>query len=129
MTMTWLYYTLLHNQGGPMLHASFDCHEVSIYFSTFVFLQFWNLFNAKSFGSGHSAFHNAEDSRVFFAIVAVILVGQVLIVQFGGRMFDVSPLSLSEWLGIIGCTSIVMWLGELYHWVRRLRRAPVAPHA
>ena len=129
VTMTWLYYTLLHNQGGPMLHASFDRHEVSIYFSTFVFLQFWNLFNAKSFGSGHSAFHNAEDSRVFFAIVAVILVGQVLIVQFGGRMFDVSPLSLSEWLGIIGCTSIVMWLGELYHWVRRLRRAPVAPHA
>ncbi|MBO5541358.1 MAG: calcium-translocating P-type ATPase, PMCA-type [Muribaculaceae bacterium] len=129
VAMTWLYYTLLHNQGGPMLHASFDCHEVSIYFSTFVFLQFWNLFNAKSFGSGHSAFHNAEDSRVFFAIVAVILVGQVLIVQFGGRMFDVSPLSLSEWLGIIGCTSIVMWLGELYHWVRRLRRAPVAPHA
>ena len=110
-----LYYQLLHNQAGPLIHASISSHEVSIYFTTFVFLQFWNLFNAKSFGSGHSAFHNMEDSKVFYAIIAVILVGQILIVQYGGRMFDVEPLSLGEWVKIIGWTSLVMIFGEIYH--------------
>lgn len=110
-----LYYQLLHNQAGPLIHASFTRHEVSLYFTTFVFLQFWNLFNAKSFGSGHSAFHNIDGSKVFFAIVAVILVGQVLIVQYGGRMFDVEPLSIGEWLWVIIGTSPVMWVGEIYH--------------
>ena len=129
VAMTWLYYTMLHNQDGPMLHASIQPSEVSIYFSTFVFLQFWNLFNAKSFGSGHSAFHNVRGSRVFFAIAAVILVGQVMIVQLGGRMFDVEPLPLAQWVRIIGYTSVVMWAGELYHLVRRRRVRPVMPHA
>lgn len=113
--MGMLYYQLLHNQAGPLIHASISSHEVSIYFTTFVFLQFWNLFNAKSFGSGHSAFHNAQDSKVFYAIIAVILVGQILIVQYGGPMFDVEPLSLDEWVKIIGLTSLVMIFGEVYH--------------
>lgn len=113
--MGMLYYQLLHNQAGPLIHASISSHEVSIYFTTFVFLQFWNLFNAKSFGSGHSAFHNARDSKVFYAIIAVILVGQILIVQYGGLMFDVEPLALSEWVKIIGGTSLVMICGEIYH--------------
>lgn len=120
--MTWLYYEMLHSQDGPLLHASISPREVSIYFSTFVFLQFWNLFNAKSFGSGHSAFHNMDGSKVFFAIVAVILVGQVLIVQLGGRMFDVEPLSWLDWVRIIALTSPVMLIGEGYHLVRRLQR-------
>ncbi len=113
--MGFLYYQLLHNQAGPLIHASFTRHEVSLYFTTFVFLQFWNLFNAKSFGSGHSAFHNIDGSKVFFAIVAVILIGQVLIVQYGGRMFDVEPLSISQWLWVIIGTSPVMLVGEIYH--------------
>lgn len=113
--MGLLYYQLLHNQAGPLIHASFTRHEVSLYFTTFVFLQFWNLFNAKSFGSGHSAFHNIDGSKVFFAIVAVILIGQVLIVQYGGRMFDVEPLSISQWLWVIIGTSPVMLVGEIYH--------------
>ena len=113
--MSGLYYWMLHNQDGPLIHASITPHEVSIYFTTFVFLQFWNLFNAKSFGSGHSAFHNMDDSKVFFSIVGVILVGQVLIVQYGGAMFDVEPLRWDEWCWIIGSTSLVMIIGEFYH--------------
>lgn len=115
--MTYQYYYLLHNQSGPMIHASITTREASIYFSTFVFLQFWNLFNAKSFGSGHSAFHNLNGSKVFFLIVGVILVGQILIVQCGGQMFGVEPLAFVDWMFIIGGTSIVMWLGEFYHLV------------
>ena len=125
----YLYYWMLHNQEGPLIHASLTGHEVSIYFTTFVFLQFWNLFNAKSFGSGHSAFHNKRDSKVFFAIVAVILVGQVLIVQFGGKMFDVEPLTLTEWVVILVATSLVMWLGEAYHLSRRGAVRRQTPHA
>jgi len=127
--MTWLYYAMLHSQDGPLLHASISPREVSVYFSTFVFLQFWNLFNAKSFGSGHSAFHNLDGSKVFFVIVAVILVGQVMIVQLGGRMFDVEPLPLADWVRIIALTCPVMLIGEGYHLVRRWHRKPAAPRA
>ena len=127
--MGYLYYYLLHNQAGPLIHASLTRHEVSLYFSTFVFLQFWNLFNAKTFGSGHTAFHNLRGSKVFFAIVAVILLGQVLIVQFGGPMFDVEPLTLREWVTIILGTSVVMIVGQLYHLLRLKSLRRVTPHA
>lgn len=125
--MTGMYYVMLSNQEGAMLHARLTPHEVSIYFSTFVFLQFWNLFNAKSFGSGHRAFHNMDGSKTFFVIVAVIFVGQVLIVQFGGQMFGVAPMSLMEWVAVIGLTSLVLWMGELYHFFKKDSQKKV-PH-
>ena len=94
----------------------------------FVFLQFWNLFNAKSFGSGHSAFWKLKESKVFFGTLFVILVGQILIVEFGGQMFNVyfsaheSGLKLVDWLIIIAATSPVLIVGELVHAFDRSRR-------
>jgi len=75
-------------------------------------LQFWNMFNAKAFMTGKSAFASLGKSGVFFAIALVILVGQWLIVTVGGEMFNVVPLKLADWGIIIGGTSLVLWVGE-----------------
>ncbi len=93
--------------------------ELSIFFAVFVFLQFWNLFNARCWGTQRSAFHNLGQSRGFLAIAATIAVGQVVIVQFGGEVFRTVPLGWAEWLAIIGGTSIVLWCGEALRWLER----------
>ena len=103
-----------------------DPHEMSLFFTTFVLLQFWNLFNARSFATGHhSAFHNMKRSKVFFAVLVVILVGQYLIVTYAGKMFGCAPLSWCEWGMLLLATSPVMWFGEFYHDIkfRALKRA------
>lgn len=87
-------------------------YELSLFFTLFVMLQFWNLFNARAFGTGRSAFHMAHcDGFVFIALL--ILVGQYLIVTFGGTMFSVVPLSAADWGIVIAATSAVLWVGEL----------------
>jgi Ca2+-transporting ATPase len=76
-------------------------------------LQFWNMFNAKAFMTGKSAFHNIRKSQGFLLIAAVIFVGQILIVEIGGQMFNVCHLHLTDWLWIIFGTSPVMIAGEI----------------
>lgn len=93
--------------------ASLTPYEVSLFFTTFVFLQFWNMFNARAFATGRSALH-FKGCGGFLFIAAVILVGQVLIVSIGGPFFSVVPLALVDWVVIIGSTSIVLWIGEIY---------------
>ena len=93
--------------------ASLTPYEVSLFFTTFVFLQFWNMFNARAFATGRSALH-FKGCGGFLFIAAVILVGQVLIVSIGGPFFSVVPLALIDWVVIIGSTSIVLWIGEIY---------------
>ena len=88
-------------------------YESSIFFTIFVMLQFWNMFNARAFQSGHSAFHDLKNSSGFLLIAMVILVGQVIITSFGGQMFSVCPLPVLDWAVILGATSIVLWAGEL----------------
>jgi Ca2+-transporting ATPase len=88
-------------------------YELSLFFSTFVMLQFWNLFNAKCFGRPQSVFTHLFDNWSFIAIAALIFIGQIVIVQWGGAFFRTVPLSLSDWLMIIGGTSMILWLGEL----------------
>lgn len=120
--MIGAFYFLLHHHTGNgcnLANASIDPQEISIYFTTFVFLQFWNLFNAKSFGSGHSAFHNFKESKLFFGTIVVIFVGQILIVEYGGSMFACVPMTLKQWAIIIAATSPVMLLGELHHLLTR----------
>lgn len=102
-------------QGGSFISQEISPVELAIFFTTFVFLQFWNMFNAKSYASGHCALHNISGSKTFFAVMLLILVGQVLIVQFGGPMFQVEPLPLMTWIKIFAFTSIVFWVGEGYH--------------
>ncbi len=87
-------------------------YELSLFFTIFVFLQFWNMFNARAFGTGRSALHFKGCSG-FMVIAFVILAGQIAIVQFGGRFFSVEPLKAMDWLIIMAATSIVLWVGEL----------------
>ena len=87
-------------------------YELSLFFTIFVFLQFWNMFNARAFETGRSAFHFKNCSG-FVLIALVILIGQVIIVSVGGEFFTVTPLKLTDWAIIIGGTSIVLWIGEL----------------
>ena len=98
-------------------------YDHTIFFTVFVFLQFWNLFNAKSFGSGHSAFWKIRESKVFFGTIFMILVGQILIVEFGGAMFNVyfSGLKIEDWFIVIASTSVVLWIGEIVHLFERRR--------
>ena len=100
-------------------------YEESIFFSIFVLLQFWNMFNARAFATGHSVFHALRQCRGFGLIAVVILVGQVIIVTIGGQMFNVTPLPITDWLVIIGFTSLVLWGGEL----KRLFARPAKAHA
>lgn len=97
--------------------GSISPYNLSVFFTTFVFLQFWNMFNAKAFMSG-SAFRNISRCSGFLIIMVVIPVGQFLIVEFGGEVFRTVPLSGRDWAYIIGGTSLVLWVGEL---TRRIR--------
>ena len=92
-------------------------YELSLIFTTFVMLQFWNMFNARAYATHRSALHLANCGEFLF-IAICILAGQILIVQLGGEFFSVTPLSLSDWLWIIGSTSLVLWIGEfLQHYL------------
>ena len=87
-------------------------YELSLFFTIFVFLQFWNMFNARAFETGRSTFH-FKGCGGFLLIALVILVGQILIVSVGGDFFNVEPLKIIDWVIIIGGTSLVLWIGEL----------------
>lgn len=93
-------------------NAGLSGYELSLFFTIFVFLQFWNMFNARAFETGRSAFH-FKGCGGFGLIALIILIGQILIVTFGGEFFNVEPLKLVDWAIIIGGTSIVLWIGEL----------------
>ncbi|GHT12988.1 calcium-translocating P-type ATPase, PMCA-type [Bacteroidia bacterium] len=97
-------------------------YELSLFFTIFVMLQFWNMFNAKAFMTGKSAFANISKCGGFLAIAAVILVGQWLIVTVGGEMFNVTPLAWSDWGLIIGVTFLVLFVPEWYKLFSRRRR-------
>jgi Ca2+-transporting ATPase len=90
-----------------------SAYELSLFFTIFVLLQFWNMFNAKAFMTGKSAFSNIGSCSSFLAIAAVILIGQWLIVAIGGEMFNVVPLKWEDWGIIVGVTSLVLWVGEI----------------
>jgi Ca2+-transporting ATPase len=96
-----------------------SAYELSLFFTIFVMLQFWNMFNAKAFMSGKSAFAMLGECKGFLAIAAVILLGQWLIVTIGGEMFNVVALHPADWGIIIGATSLVLWVGEIGRLVRK----------
>lgn len=102
-------------------NAGMDVHELTLFFTTFVMLQWWNLLNAKALGSDHSAFHQLLSDRTLLLVMLLVLVGQWGIVTFGGEMFRVTPLSFKEWGVIILVTSPVLWIGEI---LRLLKKSP-----
>lgn len=95
-------------------------YEQSLFFTIFVMLQFWNMFNARAFATGKSAFH-FKGCKGFVLIACFILVGQLIITTFGGSIFNVEPLKVTDWLIIIGGTSMVLWVGEAYRLLKRQR--------
>ena len=114
-----LYYfehtniTSLTQIGMPMgANSGLSEYELSLFFTIFVFLQFWNMFNARAFATGHSAF-NFKGCGGFGLIALLILVGQIIIVSIGGEFFNVEPLKVIDWVIIIASTSLVLWIGEL----------------
>ncbi len=94
-------------------------YDLSIFFTTFVMLQFWNMFNAKAFMSGGSAFKNLKESAGFLIVMLIIPIGQFLIVEFGGDVFRTVPLTLRDWGIIVGATSLVLWIGELMRLLKK----------
>lgn len=97
-----------------------DVHELTMFFTTFVMIQFWNLFNAKALMSHHTVFRHFLKDKGMILVLVLVLVGQWIIVTFGGEMFRTTPLSLHEWLLIIGSTSVVLWVGELWRGFKRM---------
>ena len=89
-------------------------HDLACFFTIFVMLQFWNLFNAKAFATGKSAFNGLLYDTGFITVALLIIIGQFFIVTFGGDVFRTVPLSWQDWLLIIGSTSLVLWIGEIF---------------
>ena len=99
--------------------AGIDDIKLTVFFTIFVMLQWWNLFNARTLGSCHSAFRRIWACRGFLLVLLFVIIGQWIIVTFGGRMFRTVPLSFNTWVAIIGGTSLVLWVGEIYRWIQR----------
>ena len=109
-----LVYCERRGKGGV------DVHELTMFFTTFVMIQFWNLFNAKALMSHRTTFRHFLKDKGMILVLVLVLVGQWIIVTFGGEMFRTTPLSLHEWLLIIGSTSVVLWAGELWRAFKRM---------
>lgn len=124
-----LYYfdrtdiTSLSQIGRVALHdvSEMTLYEITVFFTVFVFLQFWNMFNARSFGAlnPYVLFHSGKG---FFTVLGVILVGQIAIVEIGGEFFNVMSLDVADWMVIIGVTSAVAVCGFVYRWLRWVLR-------
>lgn len=96
-------------------------YELSKFFTIFVMLQFWNMFNARTLGGNNSAFYKLRENRSFIFIAIVIFVLQIVIIEFGGNFFRTSPLSMHDWVMIVSSTSVVLWAGEIVRFFKRLK--------
>ena len=116
------YYFVREANGGRVfvrgINPNINPHEMGIFFSVFVFLQFWNMLNARAFATGKWAFNNIEDSKVFWSVAAIIFIGQIALVQFFSPLFNSAPLDATTWLYIILGTSPVFFIGQVVARVR-----------
>ncbi len=118
LMFVFLIWCERHGSGSVV-----DVHELTLFFTTFVMLQLWNLFNAKSLGSDHSAFRHFWRDRGLVMVLAMVTAGQWAIVTFGGKMFRTQPLSAAEWATIVLGTSSVLWAGELWRGWKRIKNS------
>ncbi len=102
-------------------YGEVDGYHLTVFFTTFVMLQVWNLFNAALFGTHHSVFTHYSQIVGTLSVVWLILILQICIVTFGGALFRVEPLTLETWLYIILGTSPVFIVGEVYRGIMRWR--------
>ena len=110
---------LIYYKGQP---GGMDTYHLTVFFTIFVMLQFWNLFNASVFGTNHSVFKDASHALGMLSVAMIILVGQILIVTFGGKVFRTEPLPFMDWVYIIAGTSLVFWNGEIFRGFCRLKK-------
>ena len=110
---------IVHIKSLPMNEVP---TALTSFFTIFVMLQFWNLFNASVFGTNHSVFKDARHAFGMISVAGIILIGQIIIVEFGGKVFRTVPLTWDEWLYIIASTSIVLWIGEIWRWIQRVKK-------
>ena len=110
---------IVYIKGLPMAEVP---TALTAFFTIFVMLQFWNLFNASVFGTNHSVFKDSRHAFGMISVAGIILIGQIIIVEFGGKVFRTVPLTLTEWLYIIGATSLVLWVGEIWRWIQRMKK-------
>lgn len=105
---------LLHLQLGAKGHVS--TYELTLLFTTFVMTHFFYLFNARAFETGRSALH-FKGCNGLLTIVAIILVGQIAMVELPGlqQFFNVEGLKLTDWIIIIIGSSFVLWVREIWH--------------
>jgi len=95
-----------------------SAYELGLFFTIFVMLQFWNLFNAKAFLTHDSAFKGMswKDTKWFIVIALVIFVGQIVVTECPGVqvMFNVDKggVKFVDWVIIFVSTSLVLWIGE-----------------
>lgn len=116
-----LLYILSHYAGGIDAATPQGLDNLTTFFTVFVMLQFWNMFNAKTFGTNESAFKNLSKSEGFLTVGLAIVVGQILVVNFGGSVFRTVPLSWTEWIWITAATSLVLWVGEIFRAIKRYK--------
>ena len=115
-----LFFVLMTALLWRLESDGFTLRDQSIFFTAFVMLQFWNIFNARAFLTHRSAFH-LRGCKGFLTIVTIIFFGQILIVQYGGQMFNVTRLAWNEWLIIILITSPTLLIGETIRLVKYLK--------
>jgi len=102
--------------------GSINLSELTVFFTFFVMLQFWNLLNARTLGSHESAFQNLKHCRGLLFVMFLILVGQILIVQLGGAVFRTEPMNIVTWGIVIGISSLTLWIGELVRFIQRKKK-------
>lgn len=84
-------------------------------FAIFMMINWWNLFNIRVFGKNRSIFYNLKGSSKFLLGSLVIFIGTILIVQFGGEIFNTRPLDFKEWCIIVASTSPIVIIREIWH--------------
>jgi len=108
---------LLHN----MQRGGIGDYDLSRFFTIFVMLHLWNLFNVRCWGLADSNFSSRQNKGMFLVITSVMFLGQAGVTQWGGPLFRAVPLAAADWVKIIVATSVVLWIGEL--WRLSLRTA------
>ncbi|KIO43695.1 MULTISPECIES: calcium-translocating P-type ATPase, PMCA-type [Sanguibacteroides] len=116
-----LLYYLSNYAGGIDADTPEGLRNLTLFFTVFVMLQFWNMFNAKTFGTNNSAFKGLLKSEGFLIVGLAIVIGQILVVNWGGSVFRTVPLSWNEWIWITLSTSFVLWTGELFRALKRIK--------
>jgi Ca2+-transporting ATPase len=99
-----------------------NAHQVSIFFTTYVVFQVWNIINCRSLSAYESGLKGVFANPTFLSVMILILLGQIVIIQTGGSIFKVQPLGLLDWLIILAATSVVIIKAEVSRFFQRIRK-------